>query len=213
MVVVSSTLGRRVGILCLAFSGLAVAALGMARTPYAQLLPSGERNGPVEADVKRWLEKRAIPFRVDADGNLAVPREGKGVLAIELLADGAAPANPDIVGWLFERDAFRPGPEYKVREWLERCILQLDEVQEAKVRMYGAAMGASDQGPSVDATVSVSVKLKPGRVLTPLHALGIERLAAGVTRETSPVELEVVDAWGAVHRLPSDLRRSAGDRP
>jgi len=196
---------------------LVVAGLGAwaLRTPYGVLF-----SGLSQTDLAAMageLDKMKLPYRVSDDGSQLLvpePQVHKARLALmgrELPLHGA-------VGFeLFNNVEFGTSEfvqkinyQRALQGELTRTILAIDEVQSARVHLALPEQGLFRRDGE-KSKASVSLVLKPRRVLQAAQVQGIQRLVAASVPEVQPQDVTVLDPHGVPLTRPAGSEAAQGE--
>ncbi|MEW6458894.1 MAG: flagellar basal-body MS-ring/collar protein FliF [Bacillota bacterium] len=152
--------------------------------------------------IVEQLDGMRIPYMLSDGGTtIQVPRAQVDQARIQLATSGAL--GVDGAGWeLFDRTKlgiteFEQQVNYQraLQEELRRTIVQLDEVEAARVHLVlpEKSIFATEKTPP---TASVAVKLRPGADLNQSQVRGVVALVAGSVEGLTPENVHLVDMRG-----------------
>lgn len=197
--------GARMGfVMGLAAIVTAVALLAWAtlRTDYGVLF--SDLNDRDLAAMAGELDKMKVAYKVDDAGRtLLVPRDQVHKVRIKLM--GTPVALHGAVGFeLFNSSdlamtdfAQKVNYQRALQGELTRTILSLDEIQNARVHLALPEQGLFRKA-ATKAKASVTVHLKPGRVLAGEQVAGIQRLVAASVNDIAAEDVAILDQHGVV---------------
>jgi flagellar M-ring protein FliF len=165
------------------------------------------------ATITSELDKSKTPYRLGGDGNtILVPAEQVHKTRLRLVgkelplrgAVGFELFNASEVGMT----EFTQKVNYQraLQGELTRTILALDEVQSVRVHLVMAEQGLFKKNVK-QAKASISLALKPGRVLEAGQVQGIQRLVSAAVPDIRAADVTIIDQ----HGLALTRRASEGD--
>ncbi len=152
------------------------------------------------AIAKAALEERSVPFRVSGDGTtLMVPKTMAGEAKVDIASTGnvvglesveniSAGTTPRREDWYYQR---------ALQGELTRTLLSLDEVEACRVHLVMPDDNAFLRSRRAG-SASVTMRLRPGRSLTPRQITGITSLVAGAVQGLEPNQVVLTDAAGNI---------------
>jgi flagellar M-ring protein FliF len=172
------------------------------RPAYAPLFTELEPQNA--AKVIEQLESLQTPYRLTNNGKtIEVPKDQVYKLRIQMASAGALYANG--AGFeLFDEKKFgitefeqHVGYQRALQEELRRTIVQLSEVEQARVHLVlpRESVFLDEQ---VTPSASIALKLKPFAKLEPNQVEGIQSLVMGSVQGLSPDNIHIIDMQGNV---------------
>jgi len=167
------------------------------------------------AKVIEQLESTQTPYRLTNNGkNIEVPEDLVYKLRIQMASSGVLVDNG--AGFeLFDQNKFgitefeqQVGYQRALQEELRRTIVQLEEVEQARVHLVlprESVFLAEEVVPSA----SIALKLKPFAKLEPNQVQGIQSLVMGSVEGLSPENIHIIDMQGNV--LNDPLASNSGE--
>ena len=198
-----TSLGQKVLLVVVApgVVGAIIAMVTLVNQPtYATLF--NNLNAQDAAKIVDKLKEKSVPYRLDDAGkSILVPREQVYELRLSLAGDGLPQSS--VIGYeIFDRtnlgvSDFVQKVNYRraLEGELARTILQLDEVEGARVHLAlpEKALFKEDEKPS---TASVVLKLKSGKPLRHESVQGIAHLVASSVEGLQSSDVSIVDSRG-----------------
>lgn len=168
------------------------------------------------AKIIEQLESSKVPYRLTNNGkNIEVPEDQVYKLRIQMASAGVLQDSG--VGFeLFDEKKFgitefeqQVGYQRALQEELRRTIVQLDEVEQARVHLVlpRESVFLDEQ---VTPSASIALKLKNYAKLEPNQVMGIQSLVMGSVEGLKPENIHIIDTEGNV--LNDDLALK-GDEP
>ncbi len=156
------------------------------------------------------LQEKKIPYKVSSSGTtIMVPTEKAPELRIEMAASGLTQGGG--VGFeIFDKKSFgatefvqKLNYQRALQGELSRTISSLEEITASRVHIAipERSLFAEEKN---EPTVSVVVKLKPGRTLQPAQVEGIVNLVAASVENLSSGNVMVVDGSGKILSQPQE---------
>lgn len=155
------------------------------------------------AKVIEYLKQEKIPYQVEADGSIKVPKDKVPELRMALASQGVI--GPEIQGFeIFDRNQLgatdflqRVNYQRALEGELSRTISSLRAVESARVHLAlpRESLFISEEKPP---KASVFLKLKPGARLSRREVQGIVNLVASSVTGLTPENVTVVDTSGRV---------------
>lgn len=193
----------------LSFAMLAALGLWANRESYVTVL----RTSDVAAltDARASLDEQGIPYEIDESGSAILARSedigrariasagSAGTAGLELLSELQLGTTPQQERWAYQR---------ALQGELERTISGLDEVQASRVHLVLQERSAFLRDDK-KGTASVTVKLRPGAVLSKAQVRGITALVAGAIDGIEASDVVLVDDSGALLSSQSDAAGAA----
>ena len=169
-------------------------------TPYAPLFTGLD---PKEAGkITEELKKEKIPYQVSDQGKtIEVPEAIVYETRISLASAGAL-YNSGVGFELFDQNKLgvtefeqQVGYQRALQEELRRTIVQLDEVDQARVHLVlpRKSLFLDDQ---VEPSASIALKLKPDAKLAPENVKGVVDLITGSVEGLKPENINIIDMDG-----------------
>ena len=198
-----TSLGQKVLLVVVALGviGAIIAMVTVVNQPtYATLFSN--LNAQDAAKIVDKLKEKSVPYRLDDGGkSVLVPKEQVYELRLSLAGDGLPQSS--VIGYeIFDRtnlgvSDFVQKVNYRraLEGELARTILQLDEVEGARVHLAlpEKALFKEDEKPS---TASVVLKLKSGKPLRRESVQGIAHLVAASVEGLETGDVSIVDSRG-----------------
>jgi flagellar M-ring protein FliF len=198
-----TSLGQKVLLVVVAIGviGAIIAMVTVVNQPtYATLFSN--LNAQDAAKIVDKLKEKSVPYRLDDGGkSVLVPKEQVYELRLSLAGDGLPQSS--VIGYeIFDRtnlgvSDFVQKVNYRraLEGELARTILQLDEVEGARVHLAlpEKALFKEDEKPS---TASVVLKLKSGKPLRRESVQGIAHLVAASVEGLETGDVSIVDSRG-----------------
>lgn len=181
-----------------------VAVLGslLLRTNYAPLFTELESQNA--AKVIDQLESMSIPYRLTNNGKtIEVPEDQVYKLRIQMASEGVLHDNG--AGFeLFDEKKFgitefeqHVGYQRALQEELRRTVVQLSEVEQARVHLV-LPRESVFLDEEVVPSASIALKLKPYAELKPNQVQGIQSLVMGSIEGLTPENIHIIDMQGNV---------------
>lgn len=159
------------------------------------------------------LESGNTPYRLADNGRtIEVPEEMVYKLRIQMASAGVLYSNG--VGFeLFDEKKFgitefeqHVGYQRALQEELRRTIVQLNEVEQARVHLV-LPKESVFLDEEVTPSASIALKLKPNQELEPIQVRGIQSLAMGSVQGLAPENIHIIDMEGNVLNVSLDLQQ------
>ena len=149
------------------------------------------------------LKEQKVPYRLEAGGTaIYVPKERVYDVRLSLASQNALPGSGGVGLELFDKTSygmteFVQNINYRraIQGELQRTINQMPEIKASRVHIALPEKSLFTEREK-EATASVFLKLKPGRMLTKDQVLGIVHLVAGSVEGLKPENVVVVDSQG-----------------
>ncbi|AEH45667.1 flagellar M-ring protein FliF [Thermodesulfatator indicus DSM 15286] len=159
------------------------------------------------AQVIDFLKQEKIPYKVESNGAIKVPRDKVPEVRMALASHGIL--SPDVTGFeIFDKNQLgatdflqRVNYQRALEGELARTIMSLSEVEAARVHLAlpKESVFIEDQKPP---KASVFLKLKNGQRLSRREVEGIVNLVASAVPGLTPEHITVVDTKGRVLYRP-----------
>ncbi|WP_027363331.1 flagellar basal-body MS-ring/collar protein FliF [Desulfotruncus alcoholivorax] len=186
----------------------------MMRPTYAPLFTELEPKDA--AKIIEQLESTKTPYRLTNNGkNIEVPEDQVYKLRIDMASAGVF--NDSGVGFeLFDQKKFgitdfeqQVGYQRALQEELRRTIVQLDEVEDARVHLV-LPKESLFLDEKVTPSAAIALKLKNNVELDPEKVKAVQSLVMGSVQGLTPENIHIIDTQGKV--LNDSLASNSGDR-
>ena len=202
---------RRVGLVVGACAIVAAVAIGgyyMMRGTY-QVLFSGIAAQDAQVMLSE-LDKRKIPYRLEADGTaILVPADKVHRTRIDLLGQNL-PLHGAVGFELFNNADFgmtefaqRVNYQRALQGEITRTILSLSNVATARVLIALPERGLFNRGATAVPTASIVVGLRDGRPLTTEQVVGIQRLVSASIPDIAQKDVTIANEQGVALSAPA----------
>lgn len=186
----------------------------MMRPAYAPLFTELEPKDA--AKIIEQLESTKTPYRLTNNGkNIEVPEDQVYKLRIDMASAGVF-YNSGVGFELFDEKKFgitefeqQVGYQRALQEELRRTIVQLDEVEEARVHLV-LPKESLFLDEKVTPSAAIALKLKSNTDLDPDKVKGIQSLIMGSVQGLTPENIHIIDMQGNV--LNDSLDSNNGDQ-
>ncbi len=184
------------------------------QTDYAVLFTNlSQEDG---ATIISKLKSKKVPYRIEAGGTtIMVPKAEVYELRLQMASEGI-PRGGGVGFELFDRQNLgatdfvqRLNYQRALQGELARTIVGMPEISEARVHIVTPkeSLFVEEQKK---ASASVAVKLRPGRMLSPVQIEGIANLVASAVPGLSPRQVTILDLNGKILSRPQDALGSTG---
>lgn len=155
------------------------------------------------------LEKMKTPYQLADNGNtIMVPRDLVYKTRLKLMGKDV-PLHGAVGFEVFNNADFgmtdfvqKVNYQRAIQGELTRTILAIDEVQSARVHLALPEQGLFKKS-ATKPKASVTVTMKPGRVLEPVQVTGIQRLVAASVTDIAAADVTILDQHGVALTRPA----------